>query len=264
MSGIDSGSAFRSTGPDKTPRGRLIAALLVFGSLATIGVIMAGLLTYLAPSTPPAEPQAQGETLSLENMASSGYFAPEVGTGGPGKPLTAAKLTAPAPPPAVSPAAAFAKNSKVRTTRIVIPSLGVSAPMTSIGLRASGEIQVPPMNRSNLVGWYRHGPKPGELGPAVILGHVTNKRGAAVFNRVKELQKGRKIRIYRSDNTVAEFTVSGIEQVRKDVFPTQRVYGNTKVAELRLVTCGGVLNTKSHSYSDNVIVYATLSAKRKR
>ncbi|SDI26569.1 LPXTG-site transpeptidase (sortase) family protein [Sinosporangium album] len=264
MSGIDSGSAFRSAGPDKTPRGRLIAALLVAGSLGTIAVIMAALLTYLAPPAPQPDVQADGAELSLTNMAEAGYFAPVVGPGGPGVLLTAAQPSAPPPAPAVRPVAGFAKNSKVRPSRIVIPSIGVSAPLTSLGLQPSGAVQAPSKSRPNLAGWYKHGPEPGETGPAVILGHVSTKRGAAVFNRVKDLQKGRKIRVVRSNGTVAEFTVSGIEQVRKDAFPTQRVYGNVNRAELRLVTCGGVLNAKDHSYSDNIIVYATLSAKRAR
>jgi hypothetical protein len=42
-------------------------------------------------------------------------------------------------------------------------------------------------------------------------------------------------------------------------FPTKRVYGNTATSSLRLITCGGVFNAKQHSYTDNIVVYATLT-----
>ena len=61
---------------------------------------------------------------------------------------------------------------------------------------------------------------------------------------------------------MTRFTVSGIEQVSKSSFPTARVYGNTENAQLRLITCGGIYNKSAHSYTDNIIVYATLSKKK--
>lgn len=62
------------------------------------------------------------------------------------------------------------------------------------------------------------------------------------------------------DGTVAVFTVGGVEQASKDTFPTERVYGRTEYAELRLITCGGVYNRVSGHYLDNVIVYARMTA----
>ncbi|MDQ4130605.1 MAG: class F sortase, partial [Actinomycetota bacterium] len=46
------------------------------------------------------------------------------------------------------------------------------------------------------------------------------------------------------------------ERVAKEAFPTARVYGNTPGPELRLITCGGVFDSTSGHYRDNVIVYA--------
>lgn len=119
------------------------------------------------------------------------------------------------------------------------------------------------MSKPNQAGWYKYGPIPGQQGPSVVLGHVNTKSGAAVFSRLKEIKRGDTIKVSRSDKYVVEFTVDGVEQVSKTAFPSKRVYGNTGEATLRLITCGGVYNRKTGHYTDNIIVYATLSKTRR-
>ncbi len=47
---------------------------------------------------------------------------------------------------------------------------------------------------------------------------------------------------------MAVFTVGGIEQADKTTFPTERVYGDSDMAELRLITCGGTYNRSTRHY----------------
>jgi sortase (surface protein transpeptidase) len=129
-----------------------------------------------------------------------------------------------------------------------------------VGTDRNGELESPPMDEPNLVGWYRGGPTPGQAGPAVLLGHKDTRTRSAVFSRLHELRYGDRIEVVRMDGTVAVFTVGGVEQASKDTFPTERVYGRTEYAELRLITCGGVYNRVSGHYLDNVIVYARMTA----
>ncbi|GAA2865513.1 hypothetical protein GCM10010517_24870 [Streptosporangium fragile] len=253
--------------------GMLMPALLVAGSLGGVGVIMAGLLAYLTPAVedepygPPVPlaadstlpPQAQGGQ-QLPNPA--GAVPSSVGPGGPNVPLTAAAPTAPPPLPVVMPPAPL-KSDGVKPRRLAISKIGVLAPLTALGVDSKREIQTPPLSKPNLAGWYKHGPIPGQQGPSVILGHVNNRQGPAVFSRLKELHRGDKIKVSRSDGAVVEFTVDGVEQVSKQAFPSKRVYGNTGEATLRLITCGGVYNSKTGHYTDNIIVYATLSKTRR-
>jgi len=49
-----------------------------------------------------------------------------------------------------------------------------------------------------------------------------------------------------------------VEQVAKDRYPADRVYGDTDGPELRLITCGGVFDYGASHYTDNVIVFARL------
>lgn len=256
----------------------VLAALLVGGSFGGIIAVMAGMLVVLSPSSP-AEPEPGGQ-VNVQGAGNVSYLSPTVGPGGPNVPLTAAAPTAPPPEPALTPIAPLAltptvasasssrkasASSRVKTAstkplRIRIPAIGVSAPVGSVGVDKAGEIQSPPLSKPNYTGWYRYGPAPGDQGPAIILGHVNTRKGAAVFSRLRELKRGNKIAVQRADGKTAIFTVDGIEQVSKTKFPTKRVYGNTATASLRLITCGGVFNAKAHSYTDNIIVYATLTS----
>ncbi|MCZ9344216.1 class F sortase, partial [Streptomyces sp. TRM76130] len=68
--------------------------------------------------------------------------------------------------------------------RVRIPAIGVSAPLTGLGLTAGGSLDVPPAEEDNLAGWYEAGTTPGETGTAVVAGHVDSARGPAVFYRL--------------------------------------------------------------------------------
>jgi sortase (surface protein transpeptidase) len=246
------------------PRGRLpkaaLPGLLLVGCLGGIGAIMVGLLTFLDPSGGTAQAGGVAAPAVAQVAGMERYSPPTVGPGGPGVPLTAAAPSAPPPLPAIQPAQALTTDKAVRPKRLQIERIGVNAPLRSVGVTKTKAIQVPPLSQPQVAGWYRLGPVPGQLGPAVILGHVNTRRGPAVFSRLRELQRGDKIQVVLSDGSVAEFTVDGVEQVGKTTFPTGRVYGNVNAAGLRLITCGGVFNPKVRSYTDNIIVYATLSS----
>jgi len=139
--------------------------------------------------------------------------------------------------------------------RIHIPAIGVSAKVIPLGLNKDGTIETP--KKWGVTGWYKHGPRPGERGPAVVVGHVDSKSGPAVFYRLRALLRGDVIRIHRIDGTTVRFRVQRTERWPKSHFPTQRVYGRTRRADLRLVTCGGGFDASTGHYLDNTIVYAT-------
>ncbi|HXR67708.1 MAG TPA: class F sortase, partial [Dermatophilaceae bacterium] len=108
-------------------------------------------------------------------------------------------------------------------------------------------------------GWYRYSPTPGALGPAVIVGHVDSaESGPSVFFKLGALRPRDKVRITREDGKVAVFAVESVRRFEKSQFPTQLVYGNTDHAALRLITCGGAFDRDTGSYTDNIVVLASL------
>ncbi|MBV9847396.1 MAG: class F sortase [Kutzneria sp.] len=167
-------------------------------------------------------------------------------------------ISATPPPTATTSTAAGMPASE--PVSVEVPRIGVSSTLIPLGLNADRTIQVPPVETPMQAGWYDKGPTPGEVGPAVILGHVDGDKAAGVFFRLHELVAGDQIQVVRKDGTTAKFAVRRVDRVPKDAFPTQAVYGDTTGPELRLITCGGVFDHAAHSYVDNIIVYATLVA----
>lgn len=196
-------------------------------------------------------------TLSVVLLA-AGLVAVGLGLRGPGGP--------PQPPAWAATTRAVDHNGPVLSrsapVQVAIPSIGVRAPLSRLGLEPDGSVQVPPADRPDEAGWYDGGPAPGERGPAVILGHVDSAKGAAVFYDLGRLRPGNRIEVNRADGRTAVFTVESVERVAKDRFPTQRVYGPLDHAGLRLVTCGGWFDRAERSYRDNIIVFAALTAVR--
>lgn len=144
-----------------------------------------------------------------------------------------------------------------RPERIRIPVIGVNSPLEELGRGPEGTIEVP--QDWNVAGWFAEGPRPGQRGPAVILGHVDSRSGPAVFYGLRELMPGDKILIDQRDGRTAAFIVDRTERRPKTRFPTTDVYFPTLRPVLRLVTCGGSFDESSGHYRDNVIVFASLA-----
>jgi LPXTG-site transpeptidase (sortase) family protein len=164
-----------------------------------------------------------------------------------------AALPVPTGPIVAPPQSAAAQVA--RPVSLTIPLIGVKANLITLGLAAGGAMQVP--STSTVAGWFTGSPRPGAVGSSIIVGHVDSKSGPGIFFRLPELKKGDDVYIKRSDGTTAEFRVTEVQEYPKDQFPTDRVYGPTPDAELRLITCGGTFDSVTGHYLSNIIVYAT-------
>ncbi|HEV7727337.1 MAG: Peptidase sortase [Modestobacter sp.] len=168
----------------------------------------------------------------------------------------------PAPDPArisiTEPASPVIQLPASEPVRVQIPVLGVTSRVMDLGLERDGSMEVPP--GAYPVGWYDRSPTPGQLGPAVLAGHVDWGGDPGAFYGLRELLPGDEIVVSRADGTVATFRVERVEEHAKDDFPTDEVYGDIDHAGLRLITCGGSFDEDSGDYRANVIVYARLAA----
>jgi hypothetical protein len=141
--------------------------------------------------------------------------------------------------------------------RLRIAAIGVDSGLMDLGLRADGSLEVPPSGFP--AGWYTGGPTPGELGPAIIAGHI-DWNGPGVFYDLHNLKPGDQVTVTRADGSQPAFRVTRVAQFPKDQFPTKLVYGNIDHAGLRLITCGGSFNSQSGHYEDNIVAFADLIA----
>jgi sortase (surface protein transpeptidase) len=140
--------------------------------------------------------------------------------------------------------------------RIRIPALGIDAPIVNLGLNANKTLQVPKGDFE--VGWYTGSPKPGAIGPSVMVGHLDSVRGPAIFQNLSRLKAGDIIEIVRKDGSKATFQVDTQEKYSQNKFPTEKVYGSIDYPGLRLITCAGTYSRLKGRYSDNLVIYASL------
>jgi hypothetical protein len=141
---------------------------------------------------------------------------------------------------------------------IAIPAIRVKARIIELGLSPDGSISVPSLHTPFLAGWYDRGPAPGSPGAAVILGHVDAAGvGPAVFYDLGDLRPGDRIYIRLSSGRTAIFEAYSVAEYLKTKFPTARVYGYTSWPTLRLVTCGGDFDARTHHYLGNTVVFAS-------
>lgn len=127
--------------------------------------------------------------------------------------------------------------------------------MGQVGTLPDRSVEVP--ERWQEVGWFDGGARPGEDGPAVLLGHVDSKAGPAVFVRLPQVEAGAVVEVVDAEGGVVRFAVDRVEQHPKTRFPTEAVYLPALRAELRLVTCGGAFDRPTGHYVDNIVVYAS-------
>ncbi|MCS0606152.1 class F sortase [Streptomyces sp. LP11] len=176
---------------------------------------------------------------------------------GPPQPASAAAPDVRATPSPVGSAPASLGFSAA--DRIRIPAIHVDAPVMPVGLDANGWVGAPPPDDPNLAGWFTGAVSPGEKGTAVVVGHVDNAKGPAVFYGLGALKKGNRVEVLRQDGRTAVFEVYGVEVFSKSGFPGDRVYGSKGTPELRVITCGGGFS-KQNGYDGNVVAFARLAS----
>ncbi|MER7818697.1 class F sortase [Streptomyces chengbuensis] len=219
----------------------------------------------LGSQTPPepAPSRSLGQTLLWPVVAAAlGGLLCYNSLGGQAANTPQARPASPAPAPVSPPKAAPVHPPLPRSvpTRIAIPAISVNAPFTVLTLNKAGQLNAPPPNDKNLVGWYGKGSTPGEKGTSILAGHLDTMTGPAVFESLSALKPGNKIDITRQDRKVATFKVDSVETFSKAAFPSARVYNDAPTAQLRLITCGGLYDKKTKDYKDNIVVFAHLDS----
>ena len=160
-----------------------------------------------------------------------------------------------APAPAKVAILATARSTPVE---LKIPDLSLTVSLSTLGLNADGTVQVP--TNAQQPGWYGLGPSPGEIGSAVILGHVDSQSGPAVFFKLQSLVAGDIVDVSLADGVTAQFSVTSTTMYLKANFPDQTVYASHGYGALQLITCGGTFDTQTGHYLSNIVVYTSLVA----
>ena len=138
--------------------------------------------------------------------------------------------------------------------RIKIPTINVDAAIEAVGTAPDGSMGVPlkPVD----AGWYMTGTRPGEVGSAVIDGHVDWTNGArAVFSDLHQLQSGDRVVVENDDGTTTAFLVR-TSKIYSPTADATDIFGSTDgQAHLNLITCQGVWDKSTQGYSERLVVF---------
>ena len=200
---------------------------------------------------PSDEPESAAAPPSLPDPTATDPPLPPAGT--------AAPLPVVPPPPAASSSAGIA-DSSVLPARLLIPRLGVDAPVGYVGLERDGSMATPKDAWS--AGWYALGARPGQPGNAVITGHVDyHNVGPAVFWDLHRLAPNDVVLVVTGDGTRLRFVVVATTSYTMAGTPLDRIFGPADAPNLNLITCGGTFNQNTREYDRRVVVYTVYAGQ---
>lgn len=107
--------------------------------------------------------------------------------------------------------------------------------------------------------WFELGPRPGDVGSAVIDGHFGFiKKEPGAFNDLYRLHKGDILSVQDEKGMVISFVVreSRIYQQNEDV--PEVFESSDGKAYLNLITCQGIWNEPKKSYPERLVVFTDL------
>lgn len=143
-------------------------------------------------------------------------------------------------------------------THISMPSLSIAMDISPVGVDAQGGLVIP--SDSNEAGWYQFGPGMFEqAGSIVLAAHIDSWNGIGPFSRIKDASAGSPV-ILTGGGRSESFAVTEVQQTAKAGEAMSGIFEKKGPPRLVMVTCGGLFNSTTGHYADNVILIATRTA----
>ena len=143
---------------------------------------------------------------------------------------------------------------KERPTRLKISVINVDSIIEDVGIDKDGTMGVPkgPLN----VARYDLGPKPGEVGSAVIAGHSGWKDNiSAVFDNLYKLSIGDTIYVEDNLGNTNTFIVRDMKTYNSKEDASLIFNSNDNKAHLNLITCSGVWDKIGKDHSSRLVIF---------
>jgi LPXTG-site transpeptidase (sortase) family protein len=169
---------------------------------------------------------------------------------------------APAPSPSPTPDDQLAAAQAIVApatppVRLLVPAIGVDAAVEAVGVDGQGGMGTPA--RAEDVAWFQPGARPGDVGDAVIAGHLDWTSGPAVFAQLGKLRRGDAVAVVRQNGTQARFVVDSTWTMPYDA-STNSLFTNDGPPSLTLITCAGTWDRQRGTYLQRLVVHASLAA----
>lgn len=147
--------------------------------------------------------------------------------------------------------------SKGVPSRINIPSVGIDAPIVSVGLTSSGQMDAP--NSLTDVGWYNRSAKVGESNYSILLdGHYGRPGRPGIFFNLKDIKMGDNIEVFGQTSESVLYKVVEIENLPQEEVDMRKALMpySAGTESITLITCFGEYDSQEADYSHRVVVYA--------
>ncbi|MFA6414872.1 MAG: class F sortase [Candidatus Paceibacterota bacterium] len=138
--------------------------------------------------------------------------------------------------------------------RVTIPKIRVDATVETVGLTPTGDVDTP--KDPARAAWFAAGPRPGEVGSAVVVGHFGWRDNTpAVFDDLHTLAKGDLLYVEDDKGATITFVVRELRRYAPASDSSYVFLSNDGKAHLNLITCEGVWDAASKSYSKRLVVF---------
>lgn len=236
-------------GAANQPQGQRMVALFALLAWCVAAALAGATLGYAGHRLFLADPEAPAARSTRHRPAAVTPLT--IGTESTGDPASPAG--AGSPPTAIqTPTPA---SPGVPIARIVIPAIGVNAPVVVKSLDPSGVMQAP--DTPSDVAWYDFTELPGGGGNIVLAGHVDFAGvGPAVFWDLWRLGEGDIVQLHLVDGSIALYRVISSEIVEEATAPVDQIVGPTPGEVVTLITCAGNYNPATGRYDQRLIVRA--------
>ncbi len=142
-------------------------------------------------------------------------------------------------------------------SRLIIPSLKINANVQYVGINDKGNMGTP--KGFTDVAWYQPGIVPGQIGSAVIAGHVDNAIALdGVFKHLSDLKVGDDVYVEARDGNKTHFVVSEVKLYPYQSVPAPLIFGQRDTSRLNLISCAGTWLKDVKTYDQRLVVFTTL------
>ncbi len=110
-------------------------------------------------------------------------------------------------------------------------------------------------------GWYKFGAHPGDVGSAVIAGHLNGSHGEpGVFINLSSIRVGDSFSVANDAGVNTTFIVQKIKSYAQNEQPDE-VFHSSDGVHVNLITCTGSWNRDQRQYSKRLVVFADKSSQ---
>ena len=205
--------------------------------------------------------------LALIGMGVGAFWGVSLNTAAPAKLVKAAATPTPLPTATVWTDQRAALFSRYAPLRLMIPSIHLNVIIIGVGVTSAGAMDAPRCNTNsdpicNEVYWFNGGYLPGELGNAVIAGHVNRPDlSPAPFWNLHLVKTGDTIIVQPLNGKALTFVVTSVMWISayaqgSDNPTLDAVFGPASTRNLNLLTCIG--DWDGHTFDHRLLVQARL------